>query len=250
MRGRGVRRGLAGGRASRARASVSRTVQPSSAAARASRRRSAWSGAISSARPWPSVSAALDEHARAPRPGGRAGACRFETATRRAADAAADLLAGEPELVDEQRAGAGLLDRVEVLAGHVLDQRELERLAVLVRRDDRGHARPGPRAARRASGARRRSARRCRPGSGRTSTGCRTPRSLTDSDSASSDSSSKLWRGWRGFGAISSTGRRRSSGVGSPPSARDRRATGSRRGRGPSRAGAQPRAATSLASSK
>ena len=56
----------------------------------------------------------------------------------RAADAAADLLAREAELLDQQRAGARLLDRVEVLAGHVLDQRELERLGVVVRAHERG----------------------------------------------------------------------------------------------------------------
>ena len=50
----------------------------------------------------------------------------------RAADAAADLLARDPQLLDEQRAGARLLDRVEVLARHVLDQRELDRLGVVV----------------------------------------------------------------------------------------------------------------------
>ena len=108
----------------------------------------------------------------------------------RAADALADLLAGEPELVDEQRAGASLLDRVEVLARHVLDQRELERLAVLVRRDDgRNHFEAGQLSGAPAAlagdqlvGA---------AGQGRTSTGWITPRSRTDSDSASSASSSK-----------------------------------------------------------
>ena len=50
------------------------------------------------------------------------------------------------------------------------------------------------------------------PGQGRTRIGCKTPRSRTDSESASSDSWSKDCRGWSGLGLIRSTGRRRSSG--------------------------------------
>ena len=53
------------------------------------------------------------------------------------ADAQPDLLAGEPELLDERRAGARLLDRVEVLTRHVLDQCQLERLGVIARADER-----------------------------------------------------------------------------------------------------------------
>src|SRR5690348_9447604 len=45
-----------------------------------------------------------------------------------------------------------------------------------------------------------------------------TPRSFTDSDSASRDSSSKTRRGWRAFGAIRSTGSLRSSAPGAVPS--------------------------------
>src|SRR3954447_22159206 len=45
-----------------------------------------------------------------------------------------------------------------------------------------------------------------------------TPRSRTDSERARSASWSKLCRGWRGFGAIRSTGRRRRSGVAPLPS--------------------------------
>src|SRR4051812_41273195 len=44
----------------------------------------------------------------------------------RATDPPTDLLARETELLDESGARAGLLDRVEVLPGHVLDQRELQ----------------------------------------------------------------------------------------------------------------------------
>src|SRR6185312_16738472 len=56
-----------------------------------------------------------------------------------AADPDADLFAGQPELLDQGRAGARLLDRVEVLAGHVLDQREFERGGVVVPADDGGN---------------------------------------------------------------------------------------------------------------
>ena len=91
-----------------------------------------------------------------------------EVADRDAAapDPPADLLARQPELLDERRAGARLLDRVQVLARHVLDQRHFERS-----RRPRARA-PAPgscavrRSAPRASGARRRRARSCRPASG------------------------------------------------------------------------------------
>src|SRR5262249_5287778 len=53
------------------------------------------------------------------------------------ADTTADLLAGEPELLDERGAGASLLDRAEVLTGHVLDQRQLERFGVVTRTHER-----------------------------------------------------------------------------------------------------------------
>src|SRR3954463_14287024 len=46
-----------------------------------------------------------------------------------------------------------------------------------------------------------------------------TPRSRTDSERPRGASWSKARRGWRGFGAIRSTGRRRSSGVAALPSA-------------------------------
>ena len=55
-----------------------------------------------------------------------------------AADPEADLLAREPELLDEGGARPRLLDGVEVLARHVLDQGELERHSVVVRAHDRG----------------------------------------------------------------------------------------------------------------
>ena len=150
---------------------------------------------------------------------------RFETATRRAADAPADLLARQPELLDERRAGARLLDRVEVLAGHVLDQRELERLGVVVRAHERRDRVQARRAAPHASGARRRSARSVPPGTGRTSTGWSTPALAGASRRARrSASSSKCRRGWCGFGDDQLDRDSRSSRVGLAARARTRRA--------------------------
>src|ERR1035437_4379374 len=57
-----------------------------------------------------------------------------------ATDATPHLLAREPQLLDERRARAGLLARAEVLAGHVLDERELERNGVLALADERRNA--------------------------------------------------------------------------------------------------------------
>ena len=109
---------------------------PRRRAARASRRRSSWPCAIRIARPWPSVSSpAASSVERLVGQVEQAQQVRHRDA--RAADAAADLLARQPELLDQQRAGARLLDRVEVLARHVLDQRELERLGVVVRAHER-----------------------------------------------------------------------------------------------------------------
>ena len=125
--------------ASRARASSVRTDQPSSAALRASRRRAAWSSASSSARPWPSRQVAgLEQRERLVGQVEQAQEVRDGDAA--AADAQADVLAGEPELLDEGRAGARLLDRVEVLAGHVLDEGELERRRVVALAHERGDA--------------------------------------------------------------------------------------------------------------
>ena len=57
-----------------------------------------------------------------------------------AADAAADLLLAEPEVLDQGGARARLVDGVQVLAGHVLDQRGLQALRLVLVAD---HA-PGP----------------------------------------------------------------------------------------------------------
>ena len=117
-----------------------------------------------------------------------------------AADAQPDLLARKAELLDERRTRSCLLDRVEVLTSHVLDQRELERLGVVARADERGDRVEagelrGPPAALAGD-----QLETCRPASGRTRTGCSTPRVWIDAASAASASSSKCRRGWRGFG--------------------------------------------------
>ena len=56
-----------------------------------------------------------------------------------AADAAGQLLFGQAELLDQGGAGLRLLDRVEVLADHVLDQRRLQPLGLGLVADDRRH---------------------------------------------------------------------------------------------------------------
>ena len=82
-----------------------------------------------SARPWPSVR----------RPSATAAwtlGCELEQAERvgdgrsRATDPLGEVVLGEPELLDELAVGVGGLDRVEVLALEVLDERELELLAI------------------------------------------------------------------------------------------------------------------------
>ena len=95
-------------------------------------------GASRSARPCPSLSSPrLDQLERLV--GKVEQADQVGDADAAAADAAAELLLGEAEVVDQRRAGARLLDRVEVLARHVLDQRELEPLRVGLVAHDRRH---------------------------------------------------------------------------------------------------------------
>src|SRR6185437_15060168 len=53
---------------------------------------------------------------------------------------AADLLAGETQLLDQRGASARLLDRVEVLTGHVLDQRRFDRGGILALAHQRRNA--------------------------------------------------------------------------------------------------------------
>ena len=73
-------------------------------------------------------------------------------------DRGGDLLLGQAEFVCQPLVRQRFVDRIEVLALDVLDERELEQLLVLAGRDlaDDDRHRAAPRAARRASGARRR----------------------------------------------------------------------------------------------
>ena len=140
-----------------------------------------------------------------------------------------DVVLAEAELVDELPVGVGRLDRVEVLALEVLDERELELLAVGELADDRRDPLEAGRAAPRAGAARRR-----RAGSRRaisvTRIGWRTPCSAMLAASAASAASSNRLRGWYGLARIRSIGI--SIGAGWPACAlRDERRRG--RGRGP-----------------
>ena len=106
----------------------------------------------------------------------------------RPADPLRDLAEREPELVDQERAGPRLLDRGELLAGDVLDEREQERVAVVRLAHERRHRRqaglargaPAPLAgdqlpaARRGGGGRRRAG--SRPARGRSRPGRARPR--------------------------------------------------------------------------
>ena len=148
-------------------------------ASRASRRRTSLPFAIRIARPWPSLSSPSREQlehvvGQVEQPD--------QVRDRRAgaAEAAGELLLRQPELLDQGRAGARLVDRVQVLAGDVLDQRRLHPPARRPRRGPSpGRRRARPRA-RRASGARRRSARSGRRAAGgRSAAGSRRPRRST-----------------------------------------------------------------------
>ncbi len=124
----------------------------------------------------------------------------------RAADALCDLAQREPELVHEHRAGARLLDRREILARHVLDEREDERIAVVA---SPGRA-PAPWRARRpwplASGARRRSARTSRPEAGGRRSAGRHPAPGRTPSGPPCASGSNLRRGWRALARMAPTG--------------------------------------------
>ena len=153
-----------------------------------------------------------------------------------AADAAGELLLGDAEVVDQGGAGAGLVDGVEVLADHVLDQRRLQAL-VLGRAADHGRdaleagllggapaalagdqlvAPVAERAARSAAAAPRPSAIEPASASGRRARSC--------------------VRGWSGLGSILVDRQ-----LAQLRARRPRSRAGSPRGRGPSPAFAQPR---------
>ena len=122
-----------------ARRSVSRTDQPPATASRASRRRTSLPFACRIARPWPSLSSPSASSS-STSSGRSSSRIRFEIAGRVRPRRRGELLLREPELLDQRRAGARLVDRVQVLAGDVLDQR---RLHPPRRRPRRGPA-PGP----------------------------------------------------------------------------------------------------------
>ena len=100
--------------------------------------------------------------------------------------------------------GVGLLDRVEVLALEVLDERELELLAVGELADDRrdpleaGELAGPERAARRRRAGSRRASRSRGSAGGRRARGC-------SRRGARDRASSIRCRGWRGFGRIRSS---------------------------------------------
>ena len=92
-----------------------------------------------SARPWPSVRRPSATAAWTP---GREveQAERVRDGRSGAADARRDVVLAEPELVDQLAVGLGRLERVEVLALEVLDEGELELLAIGELADDRRDA--------------------------------------------------------------------------------------------------------------
>ena len=88
------------------------------------------------ARPWPSLSspAASSSSTSSGRSSRRT---RFEIAAATAAEPAGELLLRKAEVLDQSGAGARLVHRVEVLAGHVLDQRRLQPLRLVLVADQR-----------------------------------------------------------------------------------------------------------------
>ena len=162
-------------RPSFARRSVSRTDQPRAAASRASARRASLPRAWRIARPWPSLSSPCGEQVEH-LVGQVEEADQVRDRRAAAAQPPRQLLLAETQILDQRRAGARLVDRVEVLARHVLDQRGLQALRP---RPRRGRS-PAPSAGRPpappASGARRRSARSGRRAAGARSAAGRRPR--------------------------------------------------------------------------
>ena len=202
-----------------------------------------WSGTASTARAWPSVSSPRSTIASTSSDSSSRRSL-FEIAGFERPTRSDDLAERELELVHQHRVAARLLDRREVLARDVLDQAEQQRVAVVGLADHRRHGRRCPPRARRASGARRRSARsRPRRAGGRRPAGS-TPCVRIESARPAVASWSKRRRGWRGFAWICSTGRCASSG-------RPRRRSGPRsRGRGRARGSSCVRQAPSPPSSR
>ena len=213
------------------------------------RLRSSWSFAIRIGAAVALGQGSRPRSARAPRRAARAGG-RGSTPRPCCGRPAADLALGQPQVVDEHRAGARLLDRVEVDARHVLGQREVESLPVVglphhrrdplepgeLRRPQAALAGDQLERAARAAGARRPAGAARASGSTRPAPAARPRRSRAAAGAG--------WARRARAAAPAGRSRRRASGA------------GSRRGRGPCRAArslgscwaSQARLATSFAS--
>ena len=130
--------------AQRAARSAARTDMPLRTIRRARRRRSSWSGTASTARACSSVSCPLDE--REDVLGRSSSRSRFDTLGLERPTRSATR-ERQPELVEQRRVGAGLLDGREVLAGDILDEREERRVSVLGLPHDGGDRRQSGRPA-------------------------------------------------------------------------------------------------------
>ena len=119
---------------------------------------------------------------------------RFETAARLRPRRPREILFREAQVLDQRRAGPRLVDRVEVLAGHVLDQRRLKPPGSSCVADDRGDllqpgllgGPPAPLAGDQLVAS---------VGSGRTISGCTIPLASIESARAAMVSGSNLVRG-------------------------------------------------------
>ena len=181
--------------------------------------------AASSARAWPISSASCHQH-RLHRLGQLQQAQQVGRGAARAADRVGRLLVGHAEFVDQALQPGGLLDRIQVLALDVLDQRHRERRARRAPRAPAPALRQARRSAPRASAARRRSVRTGRRPTGRTSSGCIRPCALIEAASSASACSSMRVRGWYLPGRIAPHRQRRhgvlARGCSSPPSSASR----------------------------
>ena len=113
-------------------------TSPPRTASRARRRRTSLPLAPSRARPWPSLSSP-DSSSSSVSSGSSSRRIRLETAGRLRPTRRASSSLVRPEVLDQGGAGPRLLDRVEVLADHVLDQRRLQPLGLGLVADDRRH---------------------------------------------------------------------------------------------------------------
>ena len=116
----------------RSRAPTSRRPPP----ARASARRLSWPLAASNARPWPSLSSPASSIVTT-WSGRSRQANQVRDGRAAATDPPGDLLLAEVETVDQLGARAGLLDRIQILPRHVLDQRHLQAFCLVLGPEDR-----------------------------------------------------------------------------------------------------------------